>query len=143
MVQKGTAATLDFAAVMAMAARLYAGHEQHLPGVPARMREAAESAWRWAQANPSVEYIQPPDVHTGGYGDRAFDDEFAWAAAELYLLTGDRTYLRAFEQYAGDPGVPSWSRVGSLGWISLAHHLNRLPEGNVRVRVADGIDALA
>ena len=143
VVQKGSAATLDFAAVMAMAARLYADHEQHFPGAPARMRAAAESAWRWAQANPSVEYIQPPDVHTGGYGDRAFDDEFAWAAAELYLLTGDRAYLRAFEQYAGDPGVPSWSRVGSLGWISLAHHLDRLPEGNVRVRVADGIDALA
>lgn len=143
VVQKGTAATLDFAAVMAMAARIYADHEAHFPGVPARMRAAAESAWGWAQANPSVEYIQPPDVHTGGYGDKAFDDEFAWAAAELYLLTGDRTYLRAFEQYSSEPSVPSWARVGSLGWMSLAGHLDRLPDDNIRARIRDGMDAVA
>ena len=143
VVQKGTAATLDFAAVMAMAARLYAEYEEHYPGVPARMRTAAESAWRWARENPSVEYIQPADVHTGGYGDKAFDDEFSWAAAELYLLTDDRAYLRAFERYATEPDVPSWARVGSLGWISLAHHRERLPDEDLRARIVDGLGALA
>ncbi len=143
VVQKGTAATLDFAAVMAMAARIYMDHEAHFPGMSARMRTAAESAWRWAQANPGVEYRQPADVHTGGYGDRAFDDEFAWAAAELYLLTGDPAYYLAFEQHAREPGVPSWAQVGSLGWMSLAHHRDRLPDDNARARIAGGIDALA
>ncbi len=143
VVQKGTAATLDFAAVMAMAARIYAEYEDHYPGVPARMRAAAESAWRWAQANPRVEYIQPPDVHTGGYGDKAFDDEFAWAAAELYLLTGDAAYYRAFERYSAEPGIPSWARVAALGWMSLAHHRDRLPDDHARMRIFEGIDGLA
>lgn len=143
VVQKGTAAALDFAAVMAMASRVYAPFEAQFPGVPARMRQAAEQAWRWAQAHPDVPYRQPDDVHTGGYGDAEFDDEFAWAAAELYLLTGEADYLRAFERHAQAPDVPSWAKVGSLGWISLARHRDRLPDDAARARISGGIDTLA
>lgn len=143
VVQKGTAAALDFAAVMAQAARVYAPFEAQFPGESARMRQAAERAWHWAQAHPDVAYVQPDDVHTGGYGDNAFDDEFAWAAAELFLLTGDTAYLRAFERHAATPDVPSWARVGGLGWSALARHRERLPDDAIRARVADGIDALA
>ena len=143
MVGKGTAAALDFAAVMAQAARVYAPFEAQFPGESARMRQAAERAWHWAQAHPDVAYVQPDDVHTGGYGDNAFDDEFAWAAAELFLLTGDTAYLRAFERHAATPDVPSWARVGGLGWSALARHRERLPDDAIRARVADGIDALA
>ena len=143
VVQKGTAAALDFAAVMAQAARVYAPFEARFPGEPARMRQAAEQAWRWAQAHPDVAYVQPDDVHTGAYGDASFDDEFAWAAAELFLLTGDAGYLRAFERHAAAPDVPSWARVGSLGWSSLARHRDRLPDDAIRARVDAGIDTLA
>ena len=82
-------------------------------------RAAAEAAWRWAQANPDAVYRQPADVHTGAYGDAKLDDEFAWAAAELYLLTGEAAYLDAFQRHARDADVPNWSNVGALGWISL------------------------
>ncbi len=143
VVQKGTAAALDFAAVMAMASRVYAPFEAQFPGVPARMHVAAERAWDWAQAHPDVPYRQPDDVHTGGYGDAAFDDEFAWAAAELYLLTGEAGYLRAFERHAQAPGMPYWAGVGSLGWMSLARHRDRLPDDAARARVVGGIEALA
>ncbi len=127
MVGRSTAAALDFAAVMATASRVYAGYEAKFPGLPARMRAAAEAAWRWALAHPDAVYRQPADVHTGAYGDAKLDDEFAWAAAELYLLTGDETYLEAFAKHARDAEVPGWSNVGALGWISLAAHRQRLP----------------
>ncbi|HYG05302.1 MAG TPA: glycoside hydrolase family 9 protein [Stenotrophomonas sp.] len=143
MVGKGTAATLDFAAVMAQAARAYAPYEAQFPGVPARMRAAAEAAWRWAQAHPDVAYVQPADVRTGGYNDSQFADEFAWAAAELYLLTGDAAYYAQFERHAATPGVPSWADVGALGWISLANDLPRLPDDAARARVRAAVEGEA
>jgi endoglucanase len=142
VVQKTTAATLDFAAVMSMASRIHAGYEKQFPGSAARMRTAAEAAWRWAKANPAVAYRQPPDVVTGAYGDRRLEDEFIWAAAELFLLTGNNDYLREFSQRTAPPVVPSWSDVGALGWISLARHGERLP-ADERLRVEQQLEALA
>ena len=143
VVQKSTAAALDFAAVMAQAARVYAGFESHFPGEPARMRAAAERAWRWARTNPDVPYRQPDDVTTGPYDDSDLDDEFAWAAAELFVLTGDAGYLRAFERHAAEPGVPSWASVGALAWGTLARHRERLPDEALRARATDAVIALA
>ncbi len=145
MVGRSTAAALDFAAVMATASRIYAPYEAQFPGLPARMREAAEAAWRWAQANPDLVYRQPDDVSTGAYGDGKLDDEFAWAAAELYVTTGEASYLEAFRKHAGDLGIPDWNDVGSLGWISLAQHRARLPEAERRKvvrRVQEAADRL-
>ena len=135
VVQKSTAATLDFAALMAVASRIYAGQEAQFPGAAARMRAAAESAWRWARANPDVLYRQPADVLTGEYGDAHLADEFAWAAAELYLLTGDPEYYAVFAGQGIGPGVPGWPDVGGLAWISLASHLQQLPSEDARVEV--------
>jgi len=143
MVGKGTAATLDFAAVMAKASRIYAAYEAQFPGLSARMRKAAEAAWGWALTHPDVRYVQPADVHTGGYNDDTLSDEFAWAAAELYLLTGDRSYFETFERHATAPDVPSWSQVGTLGWISLANELVRLPDDAARQRVREALEGAA
>ena len=143
MVGKSTAAALDFAAVMAQASRVYAAHDAQFPGLAAKMRAAAESAWRWAQAHPDATYRQPDDVHTGAYGDAKLDDEFAWAAAELFLLTGEPAYWGAFQAHAAAPDVPSWANVGTLGWISLARHPQRLPDAAARARVEAGVLALA
>lgn len=143
MVGKSTAAALDFAASMAMASRIYGPFESHFPGQPARMRQAAEAAWQWALANPDVVYRQPADVSTGAYDDAHLADEFAWAAAELFVLTGEATYLRAFEDHATTPGIPSWSDVGPLAWVTLAHHRERLPDPVMRASVAGAVVALA
>ena len=142
MVGRSTAAALDFAAVMATASRIYAGYEAQFPGEAARMRAAAEAAWRWAQAHPDAVYRQPADVHTGAYGDAKLDDEFAWAAAELYLLTGAQEYLEAFQRHARDAEVPSWSNVSALGWMSLAAHRGRLPAA-VRASAEEQVGGLA
>ena len=52
VVQKTTAAALDLAAVMAMAARVYAPYEAQYPGEPARMRAVAKAAWSAASEFP-------------------------------------------------------------------------------------------
>jgi endoglucanase len=122
VVQKSTAAALDFAAVMATASRVLAPFEAERPGLSARMLAAAESAWKWAQANPAALYRQPADIRTGDYVDSTLTDEFAWAAAELYITTRDDAYYRAMNAAQPPIGVPSWDAVGPLAWVSLAHH---------------------
>lgn len=124
VVQKGTAATLNFAAVMAMASRILTDYEAQFPGKSAAYRQAAIAAWQWASANSNVAYNQRAsslsDIQTGEYGGSNFNDEFAWAAAELYLLTQEPSYFNAFKSRNLSPGTPWWGGVESLAFISLA-----------------------
>ncbi len=123
VVQKGTAATLDFAATMATASRVLKPYDKVLA---ATMLAAAEAAWKWAQANPAVVFKNPPGITTGEYGDAKLDDEWAWAAAELYISTGKDAYYVAMKPESAGITVPGWSDVSGLAWMSLAHHRTRL-----------------
>lgn len=143
VVQKTTAAALDFAAVMATASRVLAQYENQLPGMSAKMLAAAESAWEWAVANPAVIYKQPEDIKTGEYGDANLADEFAWAAAELYISTKKDNYYTAMKPAETTATVPSWGDVRGLGWISLAHHRNQLTAIADQQLIASRIDELA
>lgn len=131
VVQKSTAAALDFAAVMAQASRVFAAFEAQRPGLSARMLAAARSAWDWAQAHPKEVYHQPADIHTGGYDDAELSDEFAWAGAELYVATGEASYRPDLAKLP--IGVPSWGDVKGLAWITLAQNRARLPENDSAV----------
>lgn len=143
LVQKTTAAALDFAAVMATASRILASYENQLPGLSSRMLTAAESAWAWAQANPSVIYRQPADIKTGEYGDSELRDEFAWAAAELYISSKKDSYYSAMNAAQTSATVPSWGDVRSLAWISLAHHRAHLSSVADQQLIASRIEGLA
>ena len=143
VVMKSTAATLDFAAVMAAASRIYAPFARQYPGQSVRMLAAARHAWDWARAHPDVIYRQPADVHTGSYDDDVLDDEFAWAAAELYVATGERSFYDAMIARKVLASVPSWGNVGGLAWMTLAQHRDRLPTVADRARVVQQIDGLA
>jgi endoglucanase len=129
VVQKTTAAALDFAAVMATASRVLKPFDAQAPGRSQRFLAAAEAAWRWARQNPAVLYQQPPDIATGTYGDDHVDDEFAWAAAELLIATGKAEYralaVGSTPQAKTEPG---WSDVRALGWISLAQQRDHLQQ---------------
>ncbi len=143
VVQKTTAAALDFAGVIAQASRVFAGFEAQRPGLSARMRAAAESAWVWAQAHPREIYQQPPDIRTGGYGDAELSDEFAWAGAELFVTTGDARYRPDLEKLA--ISVPSWGDVKGLAWVTLAQHHRQMSQNDsvvVRTRVMELADEL-
>jgi endoglucanase len=133
VVQKGTAAALDFAAVMAQASRVFKPFEAQRPGLSARMLEAARAAWRWARDNPSVVYRNPPDIQTGEYGDDQFADEFAWAAAELWITTGEAAFREALALEGQPIRVPNWTDVVGLAWVSLAQHRDRLPAADAEL----------
>ncbi|RYZ86394.1 MAG: cellulase, partial [Moraxellaceae bacterium] len=126
VVQKTTAAALDFAAVMAVASRVVASYESSFPGLSSKMLKASEAAWLWAKANPAIYYRQPDDIKTGGYGDNNVSDEFAWTATELYITTKNDDYYRAINVSQVSNSVPAWADVKGLGWISLAHHRKHL-----------------
>lgn len=96
IIGKGTCASLNFAAVMAQASRLYAKIDAEFAS---SALAAAERAWEWAVANPDTPYRNPKDVVTGEYGDNKFDDDFYWAAAELSISTGNSIYLDNLEKY--------------------------------------------
>ncbi|MBI3350232.1 MAG: glycoside hydrolase family 9 protein [Burkholderiales bacterium] len=143
VVQKTTAATLDFAAVMAQAGRVFAAFEAQRPGLSARMRSAAERAWRWAQAHPREVYHQPPDIRTGDYGDDKLDDEFAWAGAELFITTGEARYRPDLETLA--ISVPGWGDVKGLAWVTLSSNRRKLGENDsvvVKARIMTLADEL-
>jgi endoglucanase len=128
VVQKNTIATLDFAAVTAQASRVFKNYEKQLPGLADSCLLAAKKAWLWARQNPNVLYDQKamnaafdPDVNTGGYEDKYNNDEWLWAAAELYLTTGDDSYYQAVKMLEGDAmlPVPTWNQVKALAYYSL------------------------
>ena len=134
VVQKGTAATLDFAAVMAQASRIYKNYEQELPGLSDSCLTAATKAWAWAQKNPDVVYAQDemnkahdPDVTTGAYGDKDFSDELIWAAAELYSTTKSYNYYTAANMLPDNKmPLPSWPQVRLLAYYTLLRNSNNL-----------------
>ena len=130
VVQKGTAATLDFAAVTAQAARIFNKYKKELPGLSDSCQRQSEKAWAWALDHPDLIYDQnlmnqsyAPKIVTGGYGDKKFSDEWYWAACELYITTGKKTYLDTIRKYMYEPfGLPSWSETGFLGHYCLIKH---------------------
>ncbi|HVW95057.1 MAG TPA: glycoside hydrolase family 9 protein [Mucilaginibacter sp.] len=127
VVQKGTAATLDFAAVMAQAARIFKGYSHLLPGLADSCLKQSKIAWTWALKNPNVIYNQDalnkefePKITTGAYGDRHFTDEFIWAASELYVSTQDSSFISQVKLLPDTlMPLPSWSQVRLLGYYSL------------------------
>ena len=128
VVQKTTTAALDFAATMALAARIY----QKIPEFQSFCRQAIESAERayaWAVKHPTVYYDQDgnnkkfsPAIQTGGYGDNHTEDEFFWAATELYLTTSETSYLKQAKLFVPDNfSIPTWGNVAGLGifqWVN-------------------------
>ena len=90
IIGKGTTASLNFAAVMAQASRVYA---EVYSEFAAQALVSAELAWEWAIQNSDVPYRNPEDVVTGEYGDDQFSDDLYWAAAELFISTEKEPYL--------------------------------------------------
>ena len=90
IIGKGTAATLDFSAVLAQASRLYSKTDKNWSE---KALKASEKAWNWAVKNNNVAYAKnPDDVITGPYDDTEFSDDFYWAAAELFISTKNSKY---------------------------------------------------
>jgi len=134
VVQKGTGATLDLAAVMAQASRIFRKFDKMLPGLADSCLRSALMAWEWSIDNPKTIYNQnannrqyKPEISTGAYGDNNFSDEFIWAASELYITTEDESFCREVNLFPDTlMPLPSWGNVRLLGYYSLARFETKL-----------------
>ena len=139
-----TAATLNLAAIAAQGSRLWKDYDSSFSN---KCLTAAEKAWDAAVKHPDI--LAPMSGSTGGgaYGDTKVDDEFYWAACELYVTTGDSKYLdyiKSSDYYLEMPtkltggedngisGAFDWGNVQGLGTISLALVPNNLPAEDVK-----------
>jgi len=97
IIGKGTAATLNFSAVLAQASRLY----QDIDTLwSAKALQASAKAFEWALQHDNIPYANPTDVATGAYDDTVFDDDFFWAASELFITTQNQKYAGAMKNYS-------------------------------------------
>ena len=148
-----TTATLNLAAAAAVGARVF---KEFDPAFASKCLKAAEKAWAAAKAHPDIWPSDDRDHGGGAYGDTTADDEFYWAAAELFITTGKDVYrsfvtkspwfkkvpvLIGFEKAAG---TYTWRDLAPLGSFSLATVPNGLSpqeieeiRGNI-VKAADG-----
>jgi endoglucanase len=114
-----SAATADFAAVLAQAARLFRLYDG---AYARRCLAASRRAYEFLRAHPRSHRADLRGFTTGGYQTDDADDRL-WAAAELWATTGERAYLLDFERRArlsrekfdADWG---WSNVGNLGMFT-------------------------
>lgn len=85
-----TAATLNLAASAAQAARLFKDFDATYADT---LLDAAKAAYAAAKATPDL-FAPAEDGNSGGgpYNDSDVSDEFYWAAAELFITTGDDAY---------------------------------------------------
>ncbi|MCQ2053840.1 MAG: glycoside hydrolase family 9 protein [Fibrobacter sp.] len=116
VIGKGSAATFDFAGVMAVAARVYKPFDATYAN---KCLEAAKKAYSWGKSNPNVAYSNPMDVSTGEYGDKSLGDEKAFAGTELFVTTGDASYKPSGNT---EGNVPNWGDVSGLAVYGTATH---------------------
>lgn len=133
----GTAATLNLVGAAAQAARIWKSID---PAFSAKCLKAAEVGWAAAKKEPNI--VAEGMVEGGGaYGDSTFEDEWYWAAAELFITTGKAAYKAEFEKLPHHQRMPinagggtasmSWDQLSALGKISLSVVPNKLSKAEV------------
>ncbi|GAA0466994.1 hypothetical protein Ade02nite_93150 [Paractinoplanes deccanensis] len=135
-----TAATLNLAATAAQGARLFAPYDA---AFSAKLLASARTAYAAAKANPA-KLAQDLGGGGGSYGDNDVSDEFYWAAAELYLTTGEAAFLAdvtASPHHTGDVFAATgfgWGSTAALGRLDLATVPSALPAAD-RQRVRQSV----
>ncbi len=116
VIGKSTAGTFDFAAIMAMASRIYKPFDATYAS---KCLEAAKKAFAWGQQNPNRNYLaNPSDVSTGAYENDNPNDEKLLAGTELFITTGDASY----KQSGSSEYVSYWGDVTGLATYEKATH---------------------
>jgi endoglucanase len=140
VVQKSTSAALDYASTLATASRIIRNYQ--FDDLADEMKNNAVLAWEWAIENPDKFYIQPEDISTGAYGDTTYVDEWFWASAELFLLTGDIIYKESMITYYEKPITPKWDVVQALGVISVLTSDRRAEFGQIETDFISYVDEM-
>lgn len=110
-----TAATADFAGCLAYAAKYYKDSDADFANT---LIEAAKKAQKYLETHEDELYINPPEITTGGYGDRNVVDERYFAATSLWAATGDEAYLKiALDLRAKEKArIPDPNTPWDKGW---------------------------
>lgn len=114
-----TAATLNMVATAAMSARLWAPYDS---AFAQQCLDAARTGYAAAKANPAI-YAPGTDWDLGGgaYSDEDVRDEFYWAAAELFITTGEAQFERdVMANYYYTANTTTLFPEGGFGWASVA-----------------------
>jgi endoglucanase len=154
-----SAASADFAAMMAMAARYFKPYDAEYAQT---CLEAAQKSYDLLKSEPNNKSPNQRAFRTGAYGTSDPDDRL-WAAAEMWETTGQEQYLKDFEERAKVPFISrrrgqaqssegkidedwDWGNVRNLGMFTyvLSERQGRDPELLESVRsdiiaVADAI----
>jgi endoglucanase len=114
-----TAATADFVAMMALAARIYRPYDE---AFAQQCLAAARKSYAVLVEHPDDQRADLTEFRTGAYQTLDPDDRL-WATAELWQTTGESTYLEDFENRARarDPKIEAnwdWRDVGNLGMFT-------------------------
>ncbi len=89
-----TSATADFAGCLAYASGFYKAEGPNQDEAFAQaLLEAALKAQTYLFSHDDELYINPPEITTGGYGDRDVRDERYFALCSLFAATGEKNYL--------------------------------------------------
>ncbi len=148
-----TAATLNLAATAAQAARLWKGIDD---AYAEKCLAAAEKAYKAAKADPENYAPMEQAKGAGAYGDTYVEDDFYWAACELFATTGDKSYYTDLSGYknASNPNGDdkafsittqlyggentgsvtsfTWGSTAGLGSLSLALHKDKLEASDAK-----------
>lgn len=149
-----TAATLNVTASAAQAARLF---EDSDPTFAADMLDLAKKTYEAAKKNPKLYAPLDQAIGGGAYGDNEVSDDFYWAACELYITTGDATYLTDLESYkdaytltttlsGGENNSTftsfNWGNTAGLGTLSLYLNQDKIDPANA-TKIEESIAAAA
>ncbi|MBN2356889.1 glycoside hydrolase family 9 protein [candidate division KSB1 bacterium] len=132
-----TAATADFAAMMARASRVFRAFDAVFAD---SCLAAAEKAWQFLQAHPSIlppgGFSNPGGTGTGAYGDDQDTDERLLAAVELFESAGEDAYHNHFLANYEKPGLFSramaWPQVAPLAHITYLYSIQSKAQSAVK-----------
>lgn len=104
-------ATGDFAAVMAMAGRIYKDVDAEFAN---ECLAASKSALSYLETHlHDGGFTNPGEIVTGEYPDGNCKDEYFWALAELYKTTGDNTFDNKLKE------IKTEELSDGLGWADV------------------------
>lgn len=142
-----TAATYNLAATAAQCARIWRDIDDEFAE---QCLNVAIIAFEAGRDNPLALAGNTPGAGGGNYDDNHIRDELFWAAAELYITTGDTQYLDAMRSTPylasfaglGKDSAMWWGDTAALGALSLILHDSNLPEVEVlRAQLISTADA--
>ena len=113
-------ATADYAAVMALASRVYGAFDRAFAD---KLYEAALRAYGWLETHPEYVGFKNPDTcNTGEYDDDCDLDERLWAAAEMLVTTGGSGCRKQVERLLAEDLTKTdfgWTDVSGFAALAI------------------------